>query len=135
MIDAYFDQLEQVIHSFPNIQASVLKKKRYNAKKGFVSGALIFDSGNRLEFIEVKDVDQSSKSKYRYQYMDQQNACIFRYDSVPHHRDIATFPHHKHIGEEIIVESSEPDLFDVLLEIAQRERRAYEDSLLDDLNS
>ena len=58
--------------------------------------------------------------------MARDHNCIFRYDNAPHHRNIATFPHHKHSGEDIL-ESTEPTLFDVLLEIAQQERTASED--------
>ncbi len=126
MIDAYFAQVEQTLQAFPHIQSSTLTKKRYNARQGYISGSLLFANGHRLEFVEVKDVDRPSKVKYRYQYyqyMDQQNVCIFRYDDAPHHRWIATFPHHKHTGEKI-GESNEPTLFDVLLEIAQYERMA-----------
>ena len=63
------------------------------------------------------------KIKYRYQYMDPQNVSVFRYDNAPHYPGLATFPHHKHTGEgKLIEESSEPTLFDVLLEIARYER-------------
>ena len=124
MIDTYFTQLEQHLQAFPNIQTSTLTKKRYNAKQGYISGSIRFATGYRLEFVEVKDMDRPAKVKYRYQYMDQQDVRIFRYDNAPHHRDLATFPHHKHLGEgdEHVVESVEPTLFDVLLEIAQHER-------------
>lgn len=128
MIDIYFSQLEHAIQGFPNVQGSTLKKKRYNANKGYISGSLLFANGYRLEFIEVKDTDRPSKIKYRYQYMDQKNNCIFRYDNAPHHGHIATFPHHKHVGEDI-EESTEPTLMDVLLEIAQRERMAIDDDM------
>ena len=125
MIERYFTQLEQQLQAFPAIQTSTLTKKRYNAKQGYISGSIRFDSGYRLEFVEVKDMDRPAKVKYRYQYMRPHDACIFRYDNAPHHRDVATFPHHKHLGEgdEQVVESAEPSLSDVLLEIAQYERK------------
>lgn len=117
MIVAYFMEVEQVLQAFPNIRSSTLKKKQYNARQGYISGSVQFDTGCRLEFMELKDTDRSAKIKYRYQYMDQRNACLFRYDNAPHHSDIATHPHHKHIGDEV-TGSCEPTLYDVLLEIA-----------------
>lgn len=48
---------------------------------------------------------------------------IFRYDNAPHHRQVATFSHHKHDGE-VICDSREPSLEDVLLEIAVYQRAA-----------
>ncbi len=117
MIAAYFAVLEQTLQSFPNILRSTLTKKQYNAKQGYISGSIQFDNGCRLEFMELKDIDRTAKVKYRYQYMDQQNACLFRYDNAPHHAEVTIFPHHKHKGE-VIEASLEPTLFDVLLEIA-----------------
>jgi hypothetical protein len=122
MIAAYFAELEQTIQSFPNILRSILTKKQYNARQGCISGSVSFDNGCRLEFMELKDCDRAAKVKYRYQYMDEQNACLFRYDNAPHHQEVATFPHHKHKGDEI-TPSLEPTLFDVLLEIAGQERQ------------
>ncbi len=126
MIEIYFTQLEQILQAFPNIQSSTLKTKRYNEKQGYISGSITFETGCRLEFVEVKDMDRLAKIKYRYQYMDHGDICLFRYDNALHHRDVSTFPHHKHAGEKIEA-SHEPTLFDVLLEIAERERRNDED--------
>jgi hypothetical protein len=42
---------------------------------------------------------------------------IFRYDNAPHHRNIATFPHHKHVGNNVSP-SREPSLSTVLEEVA-----------------
>ena len=128
MIDAYFTQVEHVLQAFPNIRSSTLTTKRYNAKQGYIKGSIDFETGCRLEFVEVKDMDCLAKIKYRYQYMNPQEACIFRYDNAPHHSDLPTFPHHKHTGEDV-EESREPTLFDVLLEIAERERRGEEGTI------
>lgn len=122
MIDAYFAEIEQTLQKFPNILRSTLTKKRYNAKQGYISGSVLFDNGCRLEFMELKDTNRTAKVKYRYQYMDKQNICLFRYDNAPHHPEVANFPHHKHNGEEIRA-SLEPTLFDVLLEIAGQKNR------------
>lgn len=121
MIDAYFTQLEQILHAFSNICSYTLKKKRYNSKQGYINGSIIFESGSRLDFVEVKQTDSHTKIKYRYQYMDSHQDMVFRYDNAPHHSHLSNFPHHKHLetGER---ESEEPNLEDVLFEIAQRER-------------
>ncbi|HLC15338.1 MAG TPA: DUF6516 family protein [Thermodesulfovibrionia bacterium] len=121
MIEEYFLQIEKTLHDFPNILSMSVKKKFYNIKQGYIGGIVIFKNRYRLDFIEVKDIDIKSKVKYRYQYMDEQQELIFRYDNAPHHKDICTFPHHKHERNEIKA-SEEPALFDVLLEIAKTER-------------
>ena len=39
--------------------------------------------------------------------------AVFRYDNAPHHRNIMTFPHHKHAGAKILP-ANEPDFSQVL---------------------
>lgn len=120
MIEAYFDKVEKTIQDFPNIRSYTLRKKVYSTKQGFISGSITFVDDSRLDFVEIKDSDIIEKIKYRYQYMDTTNTLIFRYDNAPHHKHLKTFPHHKHVHNDV-KESSEPTLFDVLLEIAQRD--------------
>jgi hypothetical protein len=42
---------------------------------------------------------------------------VLRYDSAPHHPDLPTFPHHKHVGNERLP-AAEPTLRQVLNEVA-----------------
>jgi hypothetical protein len=53
--------------------------------------------------------------------MNEAQIMIFRYDNAPHHVEIVSFPHHKHEVDDI-KESLEPSLYEVLLEIAQKQR-------------
>ena len=78
-----------------------------------VDGKITFSNGTMLEFVESVTPE---RIKYRYQYMNADGAMIFRYDNAPHHHNLATFPHHKHIGEQVI-ESEEPTLRKVIEEI------------------
>lgn len=121
MIETYFYQIEKILNEFPSVRFYTLKKKIYNINQGFLNGSIVFHNGYILDFAEVKDAESSAKIKYRYQYMNERHEVIFRYDNAPHHRRLKTFPHHKHLSENV-EESEEPVLFDVLLEIAQRER-------------
>ena len=50
--------------------------------------------------------------------MNKDKEMIFRYDNVQHHRNIKTFPHHKHTPNNI-VESKEPTLKQILNEVEQ----------------
>ena len=122
MIEAYFAQIESILRDFPDIRSYTLTKKVYNLKQGYISATIVFENGCRLEFVEVKDTELAGKLKYRYQCMDEKHELIFRYDNAPHHKEIETSPHHRHtLGE--VQESHEPTLHDILLEIAQIERK------------
>ena len=122
MIEDYFAQLEGVIKEFSNVRFVTLTKKIYNISQGYISGSIIFENNHRLDFVEVKNVDGLNKIKYRYHYMNEEQVMIFRYDNGPHHANVSTFPHHKHDGE-IIRESGEPILEQVLLEISRYQKR------------
>lgn len=118
MIERYFEEVENTISYFEKIRSYTLTKKIYNDKQGFISGTIIFDDESQLEFVEVKNVAFEEKIKYRYHYMDKEKKIIFRYDNAEHHKNIKTYPHHKHLKDSV-VESLEQNLFDVLLEIEE----------------
>jgi hypothetical protein len=55
---------------------------------------------------------------YAYTYL-QGEQRVFRYDNAPHHPNVVTFPHHKHIGpQDRLAPSDQPSLSQVLAEIA-----------------
>ncbi len=68
-----------------------------------------------LEFTESITPD---RVKYRYHYMTADCDLIFRYDNVPHHSEIPTFPDHKHFPGKI-VESSSINIKKVVEEIIE----------------
>lgn len=116
MIGRYFEKIERTISYFKNIQTCNLTKKFYNDRQGFISGIILFEDNSCLEFTEIKNTEFRQKIKYRYHYMDSQNNLIFRYDNAPHHKELKTFPHHKHLQNDT-VSCNEVDIQDVLLEI------------------
>lgn len=118
MIEHYFLELEKLFELFEFIHSYQVTKKIYNLKQGYIKGEIIFENGFILEFAEVKNTELNSKIKYRYQLMDKDRTLMFRYDNAPHHKQLATFPHHKHVEfEQNVIESCEPTLLSVLLEI------------------
>jgi hypothetical protein len=118
MIEIYFAQLETQFQDFPLISSYSLSKKIYNAKQGFIKGNIVFEDGSQLNFTEIKNTDKSDKIKYSYHYMNQEQHLVFRYDNAPHHHELSTFPHHKHLPSKV-EPHKELTLRDVLLEIAQ----------------
>ncbi len=85
---------------------------------GYIEGEIMFVDGIRLSFFEFWRhlPGVLERDKYRYHVMDAKNHLIFRYDNAPHHREISTFPHHKHLPSGLR-ESTPPRLVDVLAEI------------------
>jgi hypothetical protein len=119
MIHKYFEEIEKTILYFQkDISYYSVNKKVYSEKQGFIKGTIVFHNQYKLDFIEVKDINTNFKDKYSYHFMDENNILFFRYDNANHHKEITTYPHHKHLSTKII-ESSEPTLFDVLIEIKE----------------
>ena len=76
-----------------------------------------FLSGHLFEVNEaiVIEENQLKQLDYRYHFQDQQNNLIFRYDNTPHFPDLKSFPHHKHLKNNV-EDSDEPLILDVINE-------------------
>lgn len=93
---------------------------------GIIDGRLRFWDDSLLEFSEVLSARNMIlvKTRYAYHYQDSREQLIFRYDNAPHHPEISTFPHHKHVVNltnqaETIKAATAPHLTDILREIDQ----------------
>lgn len=101
-VNQYFELIEKAIEycAATELEMEIL---RFSADGGLIEGVVYFADGSRLEFSELVVMEQSRpvKQKYRYQFV-QREAAVFRYDNAPHHEHLATHPHHKHVGAEIL---------------------------------
>ena len=117
MLDRYFTTVKSIIQNYSSIFTDFYSNTiPYDEFEGFIEGKITFLNGSTLDFGEVKNVKYNPKMKYRYHYMDEDKNLIFRYDNADHHKEIATFPHHKHAPNGI-EESEEPDIEDIMKEI------------------
>jgi hypothetical protein len=118
LITEYFQQIEsQIADSIHILETSLLKDKR-SLHIGIIEGELVFTDESVLHFIEFVNVEETAEVyKYSYHYQDRDGNLIFRYDMAPHHREVETFPHHKHIHSNKVMETSAPALAQVLDEI------------------
>jgi Family of unknown function (DUF6516) len=65
-----------------------------------------------MEFIEIKN-NIAVLIKYKYQWQSENGDLISRWDNVPHHKEIKTFPHHMH-NENGVAPCSNMDLKTVI---------------------
>lgn len=118
LIDEYFQEIETYITDCPSVIESHLIKDKRSLHIWIIEGQIYFMDGSVLFFIEFVNVkDKTERYKYSYHYQDKTGNFIFRYDMAPHHKEIKSFPHHKHFKSEKIIESSDPSLIMVLDEI------------------
>jgi len=105
----YFDHLSGVIENSGSVDAEV-DFNQVDRSSGLVDAVLYFSDGSRLELTESVTIRQNKplKQAYRYEYV-QAGHAVFRYDNAPHHPELSSYPHHKHIGLKIL-DTAEPTL-------------------------
>ncbi|MCU0645756.1 MAG: DUF6516 family protein, partial [bacterium] len=114
----YAFEIENAILSSPLVIHHDFKVTIASPSTGYIEARVVFEDGSILalfEFLRLME-DSVIREKYRYHYMSQNSKMIFRYDNAAHHKEISTFPDHKHSGEKII-ESFPPQIKIVLTEI------------------
>ena len=92
--DTYLAALDARLRELEGLVASLSIQREIDANLGigFIKGHITFVDGSTLEFSEQLPTEQ----KFRLHYMDAQNDLIARWDSAPHHKEVSTFPFHKH---------------------------------------
>ena len=118
LIEEYFQEIKQLIaQSYIVIDVQLITDKR-SLYIGFLEGNLTFLDGSSLHFMEFVNVKVAmNRYKYSYHYQDTAEMLVFRYDMAPHHQNIRTFPHHKHLKNGHVVETKPPSFTEVLEEI------------------
>ncbi len=111
----YFKTIEQLLSDSKLIVDKTVDFKEFSSDEGMVRGRLLFLGGYVLTFMEYIQTGKE-RPKYRFNLSDGKGNMIFRYDNAAHHKEISTFPHHKHVSAEV-KPSKEISLTEVLSEI------------------
>jgi len=117
----YLGRLHDTILSRQETQIEELEIADRSDRPGQTSeffARLRFLDDTELQVVEKLVVDRFTilKIRYAYNYRRADGELIFRYDNVAHYPDIRTFPHHKHVGNNVLP-AQPPDLSEVLREI------------------
>lgn len=120
VIQDYFDEIDQLLRDCSDVYVEefstiVLTPERANLrlKLRFAFRYLLAVS----EILVVLD-GQITYIDYRYHFQDEQNNLIFRYDSTPHFPHLSSFPHHKHLPDNVIA-CKKPYIAEVLQEVTE----------------
>lgn len=94
-IDQYLAALDAKLHDMTGLITSWSIKRDVDIALGigFIKGYITFVDNSRLEFSEQLPI---TRHKFRLHYMDERDNLVMRWDSAPHHRDLSTFPFHRH---------------------------------------
>ena len=112
----YCATLQAIIRDCPFVIHWNMEFDEIDLQVGYFKGMLEFIDGSIFHFVEfVESYEERGvkRLKYKYHWQSANGNLIARWDNVPHHPDITSFPHHKH--DKNGVHPSEPaDLKSVL---------------------
>jgi hypothetical protein len=117
----YLNRLQDTILSRREIEIEIMEiidQSDIPEQESKFAARLSFPDGSQLRVIEALRLDRSRlvKSRYVYHYQQADGTLIFRYDNAPHHPELKSHPHHKHLGANVVA-AKPPDLSQVLQEI------------------
>ena len=82
----------------------VIRYRTFEFAYELVAEVLFVDSSTLF----IRDyLFSNGNRKYAFHWQSSNGKCIDRWDNVPHHQDIDSFPFHKHVGKSESVENSE----------------------------
>lgn len=117
VIQFYLEEIEQLLLSYSNAYVEEYSAVILTTERANLRLRVRFDFRCLLAISEVLVVvnNQITYIDYRYHFQDEQNKLIFRYDSTPHFPDLLSFPHHKHLPDQVIA-CEKPYIADVIEE-------------------
>jgi hypothetical protein len=112
-----------IVQQFADIVACyvVTEYRRYGSAMSFAA-RVDFNDGSVLFIRDYLFMD--GKRKYSFHWQDKSGALRSRWDNAPHHRNIITFPHHRHHQDEEVTASGERSLLEIF-HILHREIAGY----------
>ena len=102
-INDYLHELEMLIHDAPCKLFADLQVENRGDVASYLRGKIIFTNESELQFKEYfVTIPIMKKMAYSYHYQNRDKELIFRYDNAEHYKEIATYPYHKHVTNEVL---------------------------------
>jgi len=114
----YLRQVREAIGTFPGAQVEGYRTELLTPSRANLRIRLRLPDDSFLEISEALVVQEGTLTwlSYRYHWQDATGRLILRYDNAPHHPEVESFPHHKHV-EEKVAASERPALVKLIAEI------------------
>lgn len=116
----YLNQVEQAIVQCENAYVERYQEEILTSQRANLRIRLRFKQTHLLEINEAIVITDNYLEflDYRYHFQDEKNNLVFRYDSTPHFPNLSTFPHHKHLPNDVI-SCHKPEITQVLKEATE----------------
>lgn len=126
MIESYFNKILETLSLSFAILSFYVSKLKIAEDDGFLRVRCGLINGDILEFSEYITIFQREPKvlSYSYHWQTSDGTLVKRWDNVPHHSELNSFPDHLHqLGS---VESSPPKNFRKVLSEIENNMRAAE---------
>lgn len=112
----YHRQFIEAIREISAILKSEVEFREIDEKECYLKAVITFAGGYTLQMAEYAEIegDQVRRLKYRHQLLDAAKNPISRWDNAPHHKQVRTFPHHRHDDQGHVHPSREITLSDAI---------------------
>ena len=119
VIKEYLAQLDKFLNDVPfKLLTNIQSENRGDAAL-YVRGEIIFADKSELHFKEYFiAIPVLKRLAYSYHYQTCDRKLVFRYDNAEHHTEVETYPHHKHV-ENNVLPSKNVDITAVINEIVK----------------
>ena len=116
-LSQYLGNIEAAVRKLEDIYVERYEEEIVAANRVNLRVRVRFRSGHLLELNEaiIGEAGHIGHMGYRYHFQDAHNNLIFRYDNTPHFPGLETFPHHKHLPDEVAV-VEQPSILKVIEE-------------------
>jgi Family of unknown function (DUF6516) len=120
LLSDYLNQVEQAIFQCQNAYVERYQEEILTSQRANLRIRLRFNQTHLLEINEAIVITDNHLEflDYRYHFQDEKNNLVFRYDSTPHFPNLSTFPHHKHLPNDVI-SCQKPEITQVLKEATE----------------
>jgi len=120
LLSDYLNQVEQAIVQCENAYVERYQEEILTSQRANLRIRLRFKQTHLLEINEAIIITDNYLEflDYRYHFQDEKNNLVFRYDSTPHFPNLSTFPHHKHLPNDVI-SCHKPEITQVLKEATE----------------
>ena len=100
---ATFHEGIQKLEDYGYTESTEIREEIRPNKQAVIKGKIVLVDGSVLHIKEYIDAKYKiERVSYAYQYQDRDGELIFRYDNAEHHKEIETYPYHKHVTNEVL---------------------------------
>jgi len=93
----YYLSVQAAVHAAPHVLRSNIRFEEIDVNECYVRGILALIGGFELHIAEyVVTAPSLTRHKYRYHLQGPDSSLVSRWDNVPHHPTVSTFPDHRH---------------------------------------